>query len=80
MVQKTTAPYYVVANAIQDLQLNVATHQKCVKGSERTPISRMKTEIYYYSRTRIKETRIKETFGYKKRFHSSDFMQANFLR
>ena len=29
-----------------------------------------------YSRTRIKETRIKETFGYKKRFHSSDFMQV----
>ena len=28
-----------------------------------------------YSRTRIKETRIKETFGYKKRFHSSAFMQ-----
>ena len=28
-----------------------------------------------YSRTRIK-TRIKETFGYKKRFHSSDFMQV----
>ena len=29
-------------------------------------------EIYYiYSRTRIKET-----FGYKKRFHSSDFMQV----
>ena len=30
---------------------------------------------FEYSRTRIKETRIKETFGYKKRFHSSDFMQ-----
>ena len=29
-----------------------------------------------YSRTLIKETRIKETFGYKKRFHSSDFMQV----
>ena len=28
-----------------------------------------------YSRTRIKETRIKETFGYKKRFHSFTFMQ-----
>ena len=28
-----------------------------------------------YSRTRIKETRIKETFGYKKRFHCSAFMQ-----
>ena len=26
--------------------------------------------------TRIKETRIKETFGYKKCFHSSDFMQV----
>ena len=24
----------------------------------------------------LKETRIKETFGYKKRFHSSDFMQV----
>ena len=24
----------------------------------------------------MKETRIKETFGYKKRFHSSDFMQV----
>ena len=32
--------------------------------------------IVCYSRTRIKETRIKETFGYKKRFHSSDFMQV----
>ena len=30
-----------------------------------------------YSRTLIKETQIKETFGYKKRFHSSDFMQVN---
>ena len=29
-----------------------------------------------YSRTRIKETRIKETFGYKKHFHSSAFMQV----
>ena len=29
-----------------------------------------------YSRTRIKERRIKETFGYKKRFHPSDFMQV----
>ena len=28
-----------------------------------------------YSRTRIKETRIKETFGYKKRFHSSALMR-----
>ena len=28
----------------------------------------------YYNRTRIKETRIKETFGYKKRFHNSAFM------
>ena len=28
-----------------------------------------------YSRTRIKETRIKETFGHKRRFHSSAFMQ-----
>ena len=28
-----------------------------------------------YSRTRIKETRVKETFGCKKRFHSSAFMQ-----
>ena len=32
--------------------------------------------VTVYSRTRIKETRIKETFGYKKRFHSSDFMQV----
>ena len=32
--------------------------------------------FYNYSRTRIKETRIKETFGYKKRYHSSDFMQV----
>ena len=30
----------------------------------------------YYSRTRIQETWIKETFGYKKRFHCSDFMQV----
>ena len=29
----------------------------------------------FYSRTRIRETRIKETFGYKKRFHFSVFMQ-----
>ena len=28
-----------------------------------------------YSRTRIKETRMRETFGYKKRFHSSAFTQ-----
>ena len=28
-----------------------------------------------YSRTRMEETRIKETFGYKKRFHSSAFKQ-----
>ena len=28
-----------------------------------------------YSRTRVKETRIKETFGYKKRFHSSTYVQ-----
>ena len=28
-----------------------------------------------YSRTRIEETRTKEKFGYKKRFHSSAFMQ-----
>ena len=28
------------------------------------------------SGTRIKETQIKETFGYKKRFHSSDFLQV----
>ena len=28
-----------------------------------------------YSRTRIKETRIEETFGYEKHFHSPAFMQ-----
>ena len=36
-------------------------------------------EFLIYSRTRIKDnriTRIIETFGYKKRFHSSDFMQV----
>ena len=37
---------------------------------------RIAMEIQRYSRTRIKETRIKETFGYEKRFHSSDFMQV----
>ena len=38
--------------------------------------SRLEMKIPKYSRTRVKETRIKETFGYKKRFHSSDFMQV----
>ena len=34
----------------------------------------MKLKLWKYNRTRRKETRIKETFGYKKRFHFSTFM------
>ena len=34
--------------------------------------------ISKYSRTRMKEKQIKETFGYKKRFHSAFMRDFNF--
>ena len=39
----------------------------------------MKLKFWKYNRTRRKETRIKETFGYKKRFHFSTFILDKLL-